>query len=86
MVAKFVNSRHGARALILNGHKFVKDRQTNGTINWRCSYFIRFKCKSRAITKVIDGSEKVKITNGLHSHQFRHTDDPCVLRRNPLGL
>lgn len=52
----------------MNGAKYVKDRQTNETINWRCSNFIRSKCKARAITKVIGGREMVKLSKPQHTH------------------
>lgn len=70
LVAQFIRSKHGSRSLIVNGAKFVKDRQTNETINWRCSNFIRCKCKARAITRVIDGREMVKLSKPVHSHQI----------------
>lgn len=67
--AHFVRSKHGSRSLIVNGAKFVKDRTTNETINWRCSNFIRYKCKARAITRVIDGREMVKLSKPNHTHE-----------------
>lgn len=66
--AHFIRSKHGSRSLIVNGAKFVKDRTTNETINWRCSNFIRFKCKARAITRFINGREMVKLSRPTHTH------------------
>lgn len=68
--AAFTTSKHGSRALLINGHKYVKDRKTQETINWRCAFFIRFKCKARAITRVVNGIERVKETNGVHTHEM----------------
>lgn len=47
---------------------FFFSRKTNETTNWRCSNFIRFKCKSRAITRVINGVEMVKVSKPQHTH------------------
>lgn len=75
--AAFVIARTGSRALLIDGHKYVKDRETSETINWRCSNFIRYKCRSRAITRTVLGVERVKLTNASHSHQpmFGGADD-----------
>lgn len=74
--AAFTTSKHGSRALLINGHKYVKDRKTQETINWRCAFFIRFKCKARAITRVVNGIERVKETNGIHTHEMhKFTND-----------
>lgn len=63
-----MRSKHGSRSLIVNGAKFVKDRKTNETINWRCANFIRYKCKARAISRVVDGREMVKLSQAMHTH------------------
>lgn len=67
-MAEFLWNRTGARTLLLGGHKYVRDRETSETINWRCSNFIRHKCRSRAISKPVAGIEMVKLTNGVHTH------------------
>lgn len=75
--AAFTTSKHGSRALLINGHKYVKDRKTQETINWRCAFFIRFKCKARAITRIVNGIERVKETNGVHTHEMhKFRNDP----------
>lgn len=53
---------------------FFRYRTTNETINWRCSNFIRFKCKARAITKELDGREMVKLSRPVHSHDIETYD------------
>lgn len=68
--AQFIRSKHGSRSLVVNGAKFVKDRTTNETINWRCANFIRFKCKARAITREIEGREMVKLSQPQHTHEI----------------
>lgn len=45
-------------------------RTTNETINWRCANFIRFKCKARAITRIIEGREMVKLSRPQHTHDI----------------
>lgn len=54
--------------LLHNGYTFVKDRQFIDSINWRCSLFKRLKCRARAVTKLIDGQEKIKFTFPYHTH------------------
>lgn len=61
--------------MIVDGAKFVKDRTTNETINWRCANFIRYKCKARAITRVVDGREMVKLSKPEHTHDI----EPSVI-------
>uniref|UniRef100_A0A1B0GN78 FLYWCH-type domain-containing protein n=1 Tax=Phlebotomus papatasi TaxID=29031 RepID=A0A1B0GN78_PHLPP len=61
-------TQRGYRCLVINGHQFVKDRLSHDSINWRCGHFQKFKCKARAVTKVYNGVEMLKITQGTHSH------------------
>ncbi|XP_031625155.1 modifier of mdg4-like isoform X28 [Contarinia nasturtii] len=72
--AQFIRSKHGSRSLIVNGAKFVRDRKTNETVNWRCSNFIRYKCKARAITRTIHGIEMVKVSKPHHTHEIDPVD------------
>ncbi|XP_055704659.1 modifier of mdg4-like isoform X36 [Phlebotomus papatasi] len=67
-VAVFDRTQRGYRCLVINGHQFVKDRLSHDSINWRCGHFQKFKCKARAVTKVYNGVEMLKITQGTHSH------------------
>lgn len=75
IAACFVRSKHGSRSLIVNGAKFVKDRKTNETINWRCANFIRYKCKARAISRVVDGREMVKLSQSHHTHPVENANE-----------
>ncbi|XP_055704677.1 modifier of mdg4-like isoform X38 [Phlebotomus papatasi] len=67
--ARFGYSQRGARVLIVDSYRFVKDKKFMDSINWRCSNFRKDNCKARAITKVIDGVEVVKLSSKYHSHQ-----------------
>lgn len=78
IAACFVRSKHGSRSLIVNGAKFVKDRKTNETINWRCANFIRYKCKARAISRVVDGREMVKLSQAQHTHEVENATNALV--------
>lgn len=49
-------------------------RSTSETINWRCSNFIRHKCKARAITREIDGREMVRLSRPQHTHDIDQCD------------
>lgn len=70
-----MRSKHGSRSLIVNGAKFVKDRKTNETINWRCANFIRYKCKARAISREVHGREMVKLSQAQHTHEVENATD-----------
>lgn len=73
-IADFGLARSGSRALYVDGHKYVKDRETTETINWRCSHFIRDKCRARAITRRVAGVERVRVTKAQHTHAVQYTD------------
>lgn len=49
---------------------FSFKRKTNETTNWRCANFIRYKCKARAITRIINGIEMVKVSKPHHTHEI----------------
>lgn len=60
---------HGDRkVLICRGYRFYRHGETNTRIYWRCSGYKRFKCPNRAITKMIDGYEMVKLRTTIHNH------------------
>ncbi|XP_059611371.1 modifier of mdg4-like isoform X28 [Phlebotomus argentipes] len=80
-VAMFDRTQRGFRCLVLYGHQFVKDRLSHDSINWRCAHFQKFKCKARAVTKVYNGVEMVKITNSCHSHTR-----PMRIRNNTVSM
>lgn len=44
------------------------------TTTWRCSAR-RLKCKARAITKVVNDIEFVRIKKNSHSHSQHYIDD-----------
>lgn len=69
-IATFESSKRGNTHLIYGGYKFIKDKTFAKSTNWRCAYVCkgRYKCKARAITKMINDSEKVRLTNAVHTH------------------
>uniref|UniRef100_A0A1B0GHA3 FLYWCH-type domain-containing protein n=1 Tax=Lutzomyia longipalpis TaxID=7200 RepID=A0A1B0GHA3_LUTLO len=66
--AVFDRTQRGYRCLVIDGYQFVKDRLSHDSINWRCSHFQKHKCKARAVSKIFNGVEMVKITNSIHTH------------------
>lgn len=59
---------NGTISLIHEQHKFIRDRVENDRSYWRCRDSFRFNCKSRVVTRQINGIEMMKIRNGVHDH------------------
>lgn len=56
--------------LIYAGNRFIKDKSFKNSTNWRCGFISngRFQCKARAITKVFNNIEMIRLSNNHHSH------------------
>ena len=65
-MAEFVKSEKGKPVLLVNGHLFVKDKQIQDKIYWKCHKFANY-CKCRAITV----KENVTV-----SKEHNHPGDP----------
>lgn len=59
---------NGAISLIHEQHRFIRDRIENGRSYWRCRDSFRSNCKSRVVTRTINGIEMMKIRNEVHDH------------------
>lgn len=71
--AQFVRSRRFNKIdLMVDGYLFSKVCHTNRSTFWRCrqARANAYKCKSRAVTREIDGIFKVKMSQscGQHNH------------------
>lgn len=71
--AQFVRSRRFNKIdLLFDGYLYSKVCQTNRSTFWRCrqARANAYKCKSRAVTREIDGIHKVKMSQscGHHNH------------------
>lgn len=66
--ASFVDTNRGGRKLMYNGYTYTKDRQTSTSCNWRCSLARQSRCRARAITKELDGTEFVRLSGSDHTH------------------
>lgn len=65
--------RYGTkRALIFDGHRFHKNRQTEKSTHWVCAQYHRFKCLARVTTRIIGGYEMMKVNCGIHTHGAPH--------------
>lgn len=64
----FAQFQRNGKRLVHNGYFYLKNSDSNDRTFWLCSRFQKFKCKARAITRVIDGYEMVKIRSTPHSH------------------
>ena len=62
-MAEYIISEKGKPMLKIDGYLFVKDKQANNKIYWKCNKFASY-CKSRTITN--DG-EVIKVP-GEHNH------------------
>lgn len=65
-MAHFEGSQRGTQVLYYDGRRFTRDGKFPDSTNWRCCYF-RDKCRARAITKLIDGVVKVRVTYPHHT-------------------
>lgn len=55
--------------IMYKGAKYVKDGSYNEHSYWHCVYYKR-GCKSRIISKSIDGYEMMKVRNHAHNHKI----------------
>lgn len=61
-------TQRGHKLLIYKNAKFVKDREFQETINWRCANFRRYNCRARVVTKLVNGAIMMKFTHAVHTH------------------
>lgn len=66
--AVFGLTRRGCQKLILDGFSYTKDRQSKKTSNWKCAVFSKYRCKARAVSKLMGGMEMVKLKCAVHYH------------------
>jgi hypothetical protein len=67
-MAEFISTNRGGRKLIYMGYSFTHNRKfENGVVSWKCSKYKLFKCHARAVTKISNGIEYVKISKP-HNH------------------
>lgn len=67
--AQFRSTNRGGRKLIHNGYAFTVNRKMNSSvISWKCCRYKIYGCYARAVTKVIDGREYVKLSKPNHTH------------------
>lgn len=64
MSLEFFKSEKGRNMLCHGGHLFYKDKGRDETTHWKCSNFVKTKCKARVTTK---NAEVVKTLNE-HNH------------------
>uniref|UniRef100_A0A182Y4F5 FLYWCH-type domain-containing protein n=1 Tax=Anopheles stephensi TaxID=30069 RepID=A0A182Y4F5_ANOST len=64
-------SQRGAKKLIYDRYEYIKDREFPLSTNWRCALFKRYSCRARAITKLVNGTTYVRLTNHGHNHSHK---------------
>ncbi|XP_055385187.1 modifier of mdg4 isoform X14 [Condylostylus longicornis] len=74
-IAQFTKTQRGAPMVVYSGYTYVQDRQFLGSVNWRCSLYRRLKCRSRVIMKNINGVNRLKFTNAVHTHLPQRDDE-----------
>lgn len=68
-LANFVQTNRGGRKLLIDGYSFTVNRKLNeNLISWKCTKYKQFGCRARAVTRVIEGTEFVKLSKPDHSH------------------
>lgn len=66
--AEFGRSQRGKLTLVVDGYIYIQDTQSRHKQTWRCSKFLKYKCKARAATRIFHGVERVHVTNPYHCH------------------
>lgn len=64
MVLQYIESVKGHRKLLLDGHLYIKDKQIDSKIYWRCERYKKFKCSVRVISVDNDITKE----SGQHNH------------------
>ena len=64
MALEFVSSEKGKSKLCLEGFLFIKDKQVDTKIYWKCEHYKKMKCKARVITV----NNHVSSSNNDHNH------------------
>lgn len=55
--------------LMLGGNRYAKNNSNNcGRVYWRCIKYYTTRCKSRAMTQLVDGYDMAKVTHIEHNH------------------
>lgn len=68
-LANFVQTNRGGRKLLIDGYSFTVNRKLNeNLISWKCTKYKQFGCRARAVTRVVEGTEFVKLSKPEHSH------------------
>jgi FLYWCH zinc finger domain len=64
----FGQTSRGNPKLLYGGYAYNKDRVSKTSSHWKCAIFTRYRCKARAVTRLIDGVEHFKMNNLVHYH------------------
>ena len=68
-VAQFIQTNRGGRKLLYQGFSFTQNRKfSTGIISWKCTKYKKWKCFARAVTRIVDDIEYIKISKPTHSH------------------
>lgn len=66
MFAQYEN-KGNTKILFINGDRYYKNAESGDNTYWRCGKYQKYRCLARAITRMIDGYDMVKI-KGCHTH------------------
>ena len=68
-MAQFIQTNRGGRKLLYQGFSFTQNRKfSTGIISWKCTKYKKWKCFARAVTRIVDDIEYIKISKPTHSH------------------
>lgn len=81
-MAKFIQTNRGGRKLLYQGFSFTQNRKfPTGIISWKCTKYKKWKCFARAVTRIVDDIEYIKISKPSHSHP---ADAECKLLKSEI--
>jgi hypothetical protein len=67
--ASFVQTNRGGRKLVHDGFSFTVNRKLNeNLISWKCTKYKQYGCRARAVTRMIQGVDFIKLSKPEHSH------------------
>lgn len=67
-LARF-GAENGRIFLLYKGNKFIRYGSNDDKRYWRCCMSLRYECKSRVVTKRINGTERIK--SEIHDHDHK---------------
>ncbi|XP_049315649.1 uncharacterized protein LOC125779119 isoform X2 [Bactrocera dorsalis] len=82
---QIITSNKGGKKLFLNGYFYYFERKTQmETCNWACSKRLKYKCKSRIVTKVLANNHVIVKQPADHCHEPAPNELPIATINNKV--